>query len=53
MSSWLIRLRDLVWPAIISVILVSASVIVAFFAPSIAVVLGLGGVSFALLAQRA
>jgi hypothetical protein len=53
MSSWIIRLRDLVWPAVLSVALVTASVVVSFFAPSVAIVLGLGGVSFAILAQRA
>jgi hypothetical protein len=53
MSSWLIRLRDLVWPAIFSVVFLGLAVIVAFFNPAVAVVLGLGSISLALLAQRA
>lgn len=53
MSSWLMRLRDLVWPAIFSVLLLVVAIVVAFFAPSLALVLGLGSISLALLAQRA
>lgn len=55
MSSWMITLRDLVWPAIAAVILLIAAIVLALLVPTLmglAVVLALGSVTFALLAQR-
>lgn len=56
MPDWTGRLRDLVWPAVIAVVLAVTSVGVAFFAPERgieALSLGLAGITMALLAQRA
>ena len=55
MSSWRITLRDLVWPAIAAVVLLLAAIVLAVVVPDmvgLAVVLALGSVTFALLAQR-
>lgn len=54
MPSWLIRLRDVVWTAVLSVVLLVVAIALAVFLPGslLPVVLGLGSVSCALLAQR-
>lgn len=54
MPSWLIQLRDVVWSAVIAVVLVVVAVIVSLFtvSPVVPITLVLGGVVFALLAQR-
>jgi hypothetical protein len=55
MPSWLIQLRDVVWSAVIAVVLVVLAVVLALFAdlnPVVPITLVLGGVAFALLAQR-
>jgi len=56
MPSWLLRLRELVWPAVLALVFALASVLTAFVAPgslSKVVSLGLAGITMALLAQRA
>lgn len=55
MPSWLIRIRDVVWAAVFAVIFIAGSVVVAVILPdysALAVVLGLAGVSSALLSLR-
>lgn len=55
MPSWLVRIRDIVWTAVLSVVCVLLSVVVAIFIPglpALAVALGLAGISLALLATR-
>jgi hypothetical protein len=55
MPSWFIRLRDVVWSAVIAVALVVIALVVALFtavSPVVPITLVLGGVVFALLAQR-
>lgn len=55
MPSWLIQLRDVVWSAVVAVVLVVVAVLVALFtdiSPVVPITLVLGGVVFALLAQR-
>jgi hypothetical protein len=55
MPSWLIQLRDVVWSAVIAVVLVVLAVVLALFTdlnPVVPITLVLGGVAFALLAQR-
>ena len=55
MPSWLIQLRDVVWSAVIAVALVVIAVVVALFTainPVVPITLVLGGIVFALLAQR-
>jgi hypothetical protein len=55
MPSWLIQLRDVVWSAVIAVVLVVLAVVIALFtaiSPVVPITLVLGGVVFALLAQR-
>jgi hypothetical protein len=56
MPGWLIRLRDIVWPAVLSVVLLALAVILAIVDPAAAtlpIVLVVGAVALALLAQRA
>lgn len=56
MSNLLLRLRELVWPAILAAVFAVASIIVALFVPSampLSLSLGLASISMALLAQRA
>jgi uncharacterized membrane protein len=55
MPSWLVRLRDVVWTAVLSVILLVAGLVVAIFVPdypALAIVLGIGSVSLSLLSTR-
>jgi hypothetical protein len=55
MPSWLIQLRDVVWSAVIAVVLVVVAVLLALFSslnPVVPITLVLGGIVFALLAQR-
>ncbi len=55
MPSWFIRLRDVVWSAVLAVALVVLAVVLALFTavnPVVPITLVLGGVVFALLAQR-
>jgi len=55
MPGWLIQLRDVVWSAVIAVVLVVLAVVLALFTdlnPVVPITLVLGGVAFALLAQR-
>lgn len=55
MPSWFIQLRDVVWSAVIAVVLVVLAVVIALFTAINSVVpitLALSGVVFALLAQR-
>jgi hypothetical protein len=55
MPSWLTRLKDMVWPAILAVVFLTLSVGTAFLTPekgSQAISLGLAGVTMALLATR-
>jgi hypothetical protein len=56
MPGWLIRLRDIVWPAVLSVVLVVVAVFLAIVDPAAAtlpIVLAVSAVALALLAQRA
>ena len=56
MPLWLIKLRDVVWPAVLSAVLVVADIVLAIVLPDavgLIVALGAGAVSLALLAQRA
>jgi drug/metabolite transporter superfamily protein YnfA len=49
MSSWLIRLRDVIWSAVISVVLTVVAVLVALISPSsVGLVVALSGASIAL-----
>jgi hypothetical protein len=49
MNSWLIRLRDIIWTAVLSVVLAVASVLVAIISPSsVGLVLALSGTSISL-----
>lgn len=55
MPSWLIKIRDIIWSSVFAVALSVASILVAVIAPdavSLAISLGLGAVTSALLAQR-
>lgn len=56
MPLWFLRLKDIVWPAVIAVALAVVDVIVAIATPSnlgLILALGLSAVVSALLAQRA
>ena len=56
MPSWLIRLRDIVWPAVLAVVLAVLAILIAIIFPqALAAVLALGisSITMALLAQRA
>jgi hypothetical protein len=56
MPLWLIRLRDVVWPAVFSAVLIVADIIIALVLPNavgLIIALGAGAISLALLAQRA
>jgi hypothetical protein len=49
MNSWLIRLRDIIWTAVIAVALIFASVIVALVSPSsVGLIVALTGASISL-----
>jgi hypothetical protein len=49
MNSWLIRLRDIIWTAVIAVVLIFASVIVALVSPSsVGLIVALTGASISL-----
>ena len=55
MPSWLIRLRDIVWTSVLSVVFMIVSLALAVFVPDVfpvAVCFGIASVSCALLAQR-
>ena len=55
MPSWMIRLREVLWSAVIAVVLCASAVLVAIFNPSavaLVVALGLSAIVLALLAQR-
>jgi hypothetical protein len=55
MPGWLIRLRDIVWISVISVLLAVVAVVLAVAnvgSPTLPIVIGLSSVSMALLAQR-
>lgn len=55
MPDWLNRLRDLVWPAVLAVVFMAASLVMVFLDPeslSKALTLGIAGVTMALLAIR-
>lgn len=55
MPSWFIRLRDVVWSAVIAVALTALAIVLALFTnlnPVVPITLVLGGVVSALLAQR-
>ena len=55
MPTWLNRLKDMVWPAILAVVFLTLSLGIAFLAPergSQAISLGLAGITMALLATR-
>lgn len=55
MPSWLIRLRDVVWSAVMAVVLSAVAILVAIFIPdssNIVLALGLSSIVSALLAQR-
>jgi hypothetical protein len=55
MPSWFIRLRDVVWSAVIAVALAVIALVVTLFTavnPVVPITLVLSGVVFALLAQR-
>jgi hypothetical protein len=54
--TFIARLREIVWPAVISVLLIAISLVLVVFAPGLAVqagVFSLAGIGFAVLAQRA
>jgi hypothetical protein len=56
MSPWIIRLKDIIWPAVIAGVLAVTCIAVALIAPTnlgAIIALGLSAVTFALLAQRA
>jgi hypothetical protein len=56
MPMWFIRLRDVVWSAVGSLVLAAAAIITAIVAPdavALTIAFGSGAVSLALLAQRA
>lgn len=55
MPTWIIRLRNVVWSSVFSVLLSSVAVLVAIFNPqaiALTLSLGLAGVVSALLAQK-
>lgn len=55
MPSWLIRLRDVIWSAVLSVVLSASAVLVAIIVPSaiaLVMALGLSAIVLALLAQK-
>lgn len=55
MPSWIINLRDVVWAAVLSALLVTATIVVAIVAPeAVGLILGLGisSITLALLSQR-
>jgi len=55
MPGWLIRLRDIVWVSVISVLLAVVAIVLAVASigsPVLPVVFGLTSISMALLAQR-
>jgi hypothetical protein len=55
MPSWFIRLRDVVWSAVIAVALTALAIVLALFtavSPVVPITLALSGAVFALLAQR-
>ena len=55
MPSWFIRLRDVVWSAVIAVALTALAIDLALFtsvSPVVPITLALSGAVFALLAQR-
>jgi hypothetical protein len=55
MPSWFIRLRDVVWSAVLAVALTALAIVLALFTnlnPVVPITLVLGGVVSALLAQR-
>jgi len=55
MADWLNRLRDVVWPAVLAVVFLLASLVTVFLDPeslSKGITLGLAGVTMALLAIR-
>jgi hypothetical protein len=55
MPSWFIRLRDVVWSAVIAVALTALAIVLALFtavSPVVPITLALSGSVFALLAQR-
>lgn len=55
MPSWLIRIRDVVWAAVFTVVFIVGSIVIAVILPgysALAVVLAIAGVSSALLALR-
>ena len=55
MPSWFIRLRDVVWSAVIAVALTALAIFLALFtavSPVVPITLALSGSVFALLAQR-
>lgn len=56
MPMWFIRLRDVVWSAVGSLVLTVAAIVTAAVAPdavALTIAFGSGAVSLALLAQRA
>ncbi len=55
MPSWLIRLRDVVWSAVLAVVLSLVAILVAIFnseAIALVIAFGLSAIVSALLAQR-
>lgn len=55
MPSWLIRLRDVIWSAVLSVVLSASAVLVAIFNPSavaLTIALGSASIVMALLSQK-
>ena len=49
MNSWLIRLRDIIWTAVLSVVLAVVSVLIALISPtSVELVFALSGASISL-----
>lgn len=56
MNNWLIRLRNIVWPSVLSVLCVVLAVILAIVDPAVMtlpIVLAISAVALAILAQRA
>jgi hypothetical protein len=55
MPGWFIKLRDIVWPSVASVVLAVVAIVLAVASvgsPVLPVVFGLTSISMALLAQR-
>ena len=55
MPSWLIRLRDVVWVAVLAVVFAVLAVVIAIFVPitlNVVIALTGAGITFGLLAQR-